>query len=202
MIGQTIKRLPRVLSPGEARLLLATTAAAFKHQAMIAIGLYAGLRCQEILTLQVGDIDEEEGLIRVRQGKGGQDATLPLNPKLMRYIAPFLRGREADQPLVPGPAGQPYSGRALRKIVTRAAAKAGLAGHVHVHTLRHTYGTELQRHGKDVYRTKRLMRHASIKSTELYIHLAVEDIRPLADELDFEPERLQAAVDTLDSAGP
>jgi len=37
----------------------------------------------------------------------------------------------------------------------------------------------------------------------IYVHLAMDDVRPLADELDFEPlpERLQAAVDTLDRAG-
>lgn len=186
--GPPPRELPRVLSPAEARALLAVTADKPKHQAMIAIGLYAGLRCAEILNLTVGDIDTEQSLIQVRQGKGGRDARLPLNIKLRRYLLPFLDGREPQAPLITGPDDvSPYSTRALRHIVTEAAQKAGLPGHVHVHTLRHTFGTEVQRLGGDVARTQKLMRHSNIQTSMIYVHLVVDDVRPLADGLDFDP---------------
>jgi len=164
---------------------------------MIAIGLYTGLRAREIVNLKVGDIDTEQALVHVYKGKGGRDARLPLNPKLLPYLLPFL-DRSLSAPLIPGRwPDRGYSPRMLGYAVSGAAARAGLPGHVHVHTLRHTFGTELQRRGGDLAKTQRLMRHANIQTTMIYVHLAMDDVRPLADELDFEPvpERLQQAVD-------
>lgn len=187
-----IRRLPRVLTASEAKRLLAI-AQSPRDRAIVAIGLYAGLRVSEIRNLVVEDIDQETGLIHVRQGKGGKDSTLPLNPLLAPYLLPLLEGKAPDLPLFPAP--YPATGhmapdgklttRAIEYMIGRLAAQAGLRG-VHPHTLRHTYGTELQRRGGDIAKTQRLMRHANIQTTMIYVHLAVEDVRRLANELDFE----------------
>jgi integrase len=180
------KLLPRVLAPAEARRLLAAAADNPKHQALIAIGLYAGLRAAEIVALKVSDIDHEQGLIRVRLGKGGREGIVPLNPRLLPYIKPFLGG-EPEAPLVPGRyPRQHYATRSLQEAVADAASRAGLSGHVHPHTLRHTFGTEVQRRTKDLAKTQRLLRHQNVQTTMIYVHLAVDDVREYSDELDFD----------------
>lgn len=184
--GGPPRPLPRVLSPGEARKLLAA-AVSPKWRAIFAIGLYTGLRAAEITSLRVSDIDTEQMILHVRKGKGGKAARVPLPPRLLPYIAPFL-GRSPNLPLIPGQReDKPYCTRALRYAVRTAAARAGLPGHVHVHTLRHTFGTEVQRRGRDLARTQRLMRHEDVQTTMIYVHLAIDDVRPLADDLDFDP---------------
>ena len=187
MYGGTPRKLPRVLSPREAQRLLSVPTEIPWHRSAIAIGLYAGLRVSEILNLKVGDFDFEEMTLRVRRGKGRRDSTLPLNPKLTPYVAPLIETLPKDHFLFESyrRPGRPLTRQAFSLAIEAIAISIGLIG-VHPHTLRHTYGTELQKRGGDLAKTQRLMRHSNVQSTMLYVHLAVEDVRRLAEELDFD----------------
>jgi site-specific recombinase XerD len=51
------------------------------------------------------------------------------------------------------------------------------------HALRHSFGTRVQRAGGDLVKTSRLMRHASTRPTEGYVHMVREDLRQVVDAL-------------------
>ncbi|GAB2941079.1 hypothetical protein GCM10027048_01900 [Hymenobacter coalescens] len=68
--------------------------------------------------------------------------------------------------------GEPYGGRSLQLVIKQAAAHAGIARPVTLHMLRHSYVTHLLEAGADIRIIQDLLGHSSIKTTEIYTHVA------------------------------
>ena len=144
----------RVLRGEEiARLLAACHGQTFDHkrdEAMVRLMLDCGLRRAEVLGLEHGDLNFEQRLVQVRNGKGRKPRPLRWSKKtdyfLIRYESEWLkrmgaRTREAatpDTPLWLGKKGS-LGETGLRQMLDRRAKQAGLPFKVHPHMLRHTW---------------------------------------------------------------
>lgn len=179
--GSNRKRLPRSLPPDDRRRLLAQPsrryATGIRNRALMATMLYAGLRCAETLALRPRDVDLTTYLIHVKQGKGGKDRVVPIAPEL----EPYLLEWRARRP--PGPRffltlqGKPVGDRYVRRMVARYGHKAGIDEDVHPHLLRSTCATAWLSEGRlNVREVQVLLGHASLATTELYLHASVPDI--------------------------
>jgi site-specific recombinase XerD len=104
----THKKLPRYLRiPQQEQLLEALaqdpTPLGCRDYALVATGLFTGLRCSELSHLQLGHLDLGAGVLRVVEGKGRKDRELLIIPRLERIFRPYL---EAVRPgLIALPAG-------------------------------------------------------------------------------------------------
>ncbi len=140
------KKLPVVLSVSEVEHVLRCV-----HQPRYRICLSTiygcGLRLQEGLHLQVGDIDAERRLIHVRHGKGNKDRYVPLPERLLEPLRAYWRTHRHATWLFPaGPrAGQPspvpMGEDGLQRAFRAALRESGVAKPATVHTLRHSYAT-------------------------------------------------------------
>jgi integrase/recombinase XerD len=90
----------------------------------------------------------------------------------LHHVAPVRGG-----PLFLGDRGRRLARQQAWSAVTSAAARAGLAGKVSPHTLRHSFATHLLEGGADLRVVQELLGHASISTTQLYTHLTGERIR-------------------------
>jgi len=86
-----------------------------------------------------------------------------------------VRGRSG--PVFIGYHGQRLAGGTAREAMSRLDRRAGLARHIHPHLLRHTYATDLLRAGCDIYAPKELLGHATLKSTEVYLHATSDELK-------------------------
>jgi integrase/recombinase XerD len=68
--------------------------------------------------------------------------------------------------------GEPYSPRSLQLVIKQAAARAGILRPITLHMLRHSYATHLLEAGTDIRIIQDLLGHSSIKTTEIYTHVA------------------------------
>jgi integrase/recombinase XerD len=84
------------------------------------------------------------------------------------------RGRA---PLFLSSRGRRLDRMAAWRVMRTAALKAGLAGRVTPHTLRHSFATHLLEGGADLRVVQELLGHASITTTQLYTHVTGERIR-------------------------
>lgn len=177
------KNLPDVLSVRQMRSLVeAPTPDAgplwLRDRTLLELMYASGLRASEAATSQLADINDKLCAIRVT-GKGDRQRLVPMGEPavqwLDRYRSELRPTLEAGKHLDRGriflsKSGRPIDRIAVWRIVTRWARAAGL-GHVHPHTLRHSFATHLLVGGADLRIVQELLGHADISTTEIYTHV-------------------------------
>ena len=174
------KKLPVVLSKEEMwRLLQAPDL--LKHKVLIGLLYGCGLRCFESRNVRLQDLDFDRKMLHVQQGKGKKDRYVPLSEHLIRGLKAYISAENPSdwlfngQPLENRKGGDfdsRYSQKGVQWAVGSAAKKAGIAKHINVHTLRHTYATHLLEDGTDIMTLKALLGHERIETTMVYLHVA------------------------------
>ena len=176
------KKLPVIVSREEMRRLLKAPKL-LKHRVLLGLLYGCGLRCFEVRSLKIADLDFDRKLAHVRNGKGKKDRYVPLSDLLIRGLKSYI---EAEQPQswlfngkeqeITGRAGgdfdSRYSQRGVQWAVQQAVKEAGILKDVSVHTLRHTYATHLLEEGLDIMTIKDLLGHECIDTTMIYLHVA------------------------------
>jgi site-specific recombinase XerD len=183
------RRLPVVLSTQEVRRLLDAPANP-KHRLMLALLYSAGLRLGELVRLRPEDLDRDRRTIHVRQGKGAKDRRTILAPAVMERVDAYLTFARPLKYLFEGASpGEPYSPRSVQNVFEAALAKAGIKKNATVHSLRHAFATHLLEQGTDIRFIQELLGHSSLKTTEIYTHVAnkvVQSIRSPIEALNLD----------------
>jgi integrase len=168
--------IPRVLTPGEIRLLLAQLVEPYHTMVLVAACL--GLRASEIVGLQWQDFNWEDLTVFIRRGvvngRSGDTKTeasqksLPIDLRLARSLQGLLKRRSHIDPqdwVFANKAGRPRGQQnILHRHLRLAALRAGI-GKIGWHTFRHSYSTILRGAGADIKVQQELLRHSTIQST-------------------------------------
>lgn len=170
-------KLPVVLSRQEVWLML-KTASLLKHKLLVGLLYGCGLRCMEVRNLELKHLDFDRRLLHVVQSKGNKDRLVPLSEHLIRGIKSFINTTHPYKYLFEG-TGNPegkgfdgrYSQRGVQWAVKRIAKDAGILKDVNVHMLRHTYATHLLEDGVNIIAVQKLLGHANIENTLVYLHI-------------------------------
>lgn len=149
--------------------------------AMVALMLLNGLRSREVLALQLEDLLFSEAQIRVR-GKGSRIRLLPVPPETIRILQCYLK---TERPLtnaaevfvaLKGRArGSPLKPAGLRSLFRHHRSITGVP-QANPHRFRHTFGSDMIRAGVSLPALQKLMGHAHIHTTLLYIQLTPQDV--------------------------
>jgi len=181
------EKLPRVLSAEQARELLeripAHTPLELRDRAMLELAYSCGLRCEEIVNLDLGSLDFETEQLRVL-GKGSKERLLPVGEPaqvaLRRYSE---RGRHAlssdprEKALFLSKSGRRLSNSDVTRRLGLWVREAALAGGVSPHSLRHSFATHLLEGGADLRTIQELLGHASISTTQVYTRVDAARLR-------------------------
>lgn len=136
-----------------------------KYRPIFAVCYYAGLRRSEALNLSAQDVFLSQGYMVIR-GKGNKQRVVPIYRKLRCY----LRRRLTSGLLFPNPkTGKAYDH--VKKALDRAAGSAGVES-VHLHMLRHAFGTHSIMSGISPRALQLMLGHSSMATTEIYSKLA------------------------------
>lgn len=173
------KKLPVILSREEMKRLLIAPSL-LKHRILIGLLYGCGLRCMEVRSISLKDLDFDRNMLHVRLGKGKKDRYVPLGEMLCRGLRSYIDAENPDTFLFNGkPIGNAggdfdsrYSQRGVQWVVQQAAKAAKIKKDMSVHTLRHTYATHLLEDGLDIVSIKELLGHERIETTMIYLHVA------------------------------
>jgi integrase/recombinase XerD len=154
-----------------------------KHYAMISLCFYCMLRASELVNLNDRDIDLKNLMLRIRDGKGGKDALLPIAPDCAEVLKQYLEIRQkvvladGSEPFFPTDFYNRWDRRDFYRMFVDYKKKAGIKIPGGTHLLRHAAATILLNNGANLLTVKTLLRHASLSTTEKYIHLSKEAVR-------------------------
>jgi len=176
-------KLPVVLSEEEIVRLFSSVLNR-KHKCLLYFLYSAGLRISELLNLKLSDIDQERGVINVRQAKGNKDRITLLSKIAVHQLRDYLLHYQPKAWVFEGPSRAKYSSRSVNNIIKRAAVLAGINKSISAHTLRHSFATHLLERGTDLRYIQTLLGHESSKTTERYTHITRKGFEQIQSPLD------------------
>ena len=146
-----------------------------RNRALVELVYSAGLRSAEAVGLDLGDVDFEQELVHVRNGKGGKDRVVPLGEEAAHWVARYLRdarpelARGANDALFLSATGKRLDTSTLRRLAP------------HPHRLRHAFATHLLEGGADLRTIQELLGHSSLSTTQVYSHVDARRLRKVYD---------------------
>lgn len=159
-----------------------------RDTAIITLFLGMGLRLSELVGLNVGSVNFEDGTIKVAR-KGNQERTLPANDDVVIGIRRYLKTRKDcsyTSPLFLSKRSQRIDGASVWYLVKKYLKQAQIEkDKLSPHTLRHTFATTLLKQGANVLTIKELLSHSNLRTTERYLHITGEDLKTAVGKLDL-----------------
>ena len=184
---KTGRGLPKALSEERVEALLGapdtSTALGLRDKAMLELMYATGLRVSELVGLELGNLNLNQGVIRVI-GKGGKERLVPLgeaaHEALDAYLSgsrpDLLKGAQCDSVFVTSRKSG-MTRQAFWYMVRRHAASCGITRKLSPHVLRHSFATHLLNHGADLRVVQLLLGHADLSTTQIYTHIAREGLK-------------------------
>jgi len=165
-------KLPVILNREEL-LQLFKAPTLLKHRIALALINSGGLRSQEASKMKISDIDFERKTIHIRQSKYKKDRIVPLSEYMAKGLKTYLAVENPHIWLFNGKDSDVrYISKGLNWVMREAVKKAGIKKEVSLHTLRHSYATRLLEDGVNILLIKKLLGHARIETTMIYLHVA------------------------------
>ncbi len=179
------KKLPVVLSEEEViRFFLAL--GSLKYRAILMIEYGAGLRVGEAIVLRVTDIDSSRMVIRIDDGKGGNDRYVILSQRLLAILREYWKAARPKEFLFPGRGNTGHiSYTSVNRACEQAARDAGLKKPVTTHVMRHSFATHLMENGTDLRIIQMLLGHRSLRTTAVYTHVSRKRLESTKSPLDL-----------------
>ena len=186
------KSLPDVLTIDEVDRLLSfelKTDYDFRDKCILEMLYSTGLRISELVSLKLENINLDESLIKV-MGKGSKERIVPFNEttreylnKYIKEIRPKMLKQTQTDYLYLNNHGKNLSRQAIFKMIKKRTINAGIKKEISPHTLRHSFATHLLAGGADIRFIQELLGHESISTTEIYTHIAQENLKEIYDDL-------------------
>ncbi len=168
-------------------------------RAVLSTLIFSGLRRQELLDLTVSDFQADESAVKVRHGKGNKERLVYIPEVAAHALSEWIALRPADSRLdwlFMLDRNRRVGHDALAAILEEVKAIAGLRGapNIKPHSLRHFYASHLVKNGADLEAVRRLLGHADLRTTALYVATDTKHLKHVA--------QLAALTDTTPQAPP
>jgi integrase/recombinase XerC len=154
-----------------------------RDRALFEVLYGAGLRVSEAVGLDTGDLDLQNGWVRV-MGKGSKERQVPLGAPSLAAVRDYLE--HPDPPRAPGESalfvnfrGGRLTSRSVARILARHLVRLASAKSLSPHGLRHSFATHLLAAGADLRTIQELLGHSRLSTTQRYTHV---DLGTLLDE--------------------
>ena len=163
----------------------------YKHglrdAAVVELFFATGARVYEISNIRSESINLNSGLIRI-MGKGGKERYIQISNEavleiLRKYYAENEKDIKKSGYFFVNNRGNRYTEQSIRLMLKKYTKKAGIETKITPHMFRHSFATYLIEEGVDVSCIQQILGHSSIKTTQIYIHVAAKKQADILREL-------------------
>ncbi|MBU8934886.1 MAG: tyrosine-type recombinase/integrase [candidate division Zixibacteria bacterium] len=180
-------KTPRFLSRNECSQLLDYSSP--KYYPVFYTFLNTGLRLGELINLQWGDINLKRRILTVRKKEDWKPKTgereIPLNDGMIGLLRRMKPPRATLRDYIFTHEDGRKMGPKVRKALISTAVEADIPDLTKVHSLRHTFASQLVMSGIDLPTVQRLLGHSDIQTTMIYAHLAPEHLLDAVQKLEI-----------------
>jgi integrase/recombinase XerD len=198
----------KIVSRAEMTQILAMpdtkSAKGIRDRAMLELLYSSGLRRQELVNLNLYDFNENERTLTIRQGKGQKDRIVPIGKVAVKWLKTYLSdvrryyvASDKEQALIISlRTGKRLFWNAVCLVIReyRLRSKKSFSAH----SFRHACATHMLQNGADVRYVQEMLGHASARTTQIYTHLDIKDLKHAAKR-SHPREQKQDAVTTPDA---
>jgi len=184
------RSLPKaILTPKEARCVLDQPnlgmLKGIRDRAVLELFYSTGIRLGELCALTIYDADLQGGMLRINQGKGKKDRVVPVGRHAVRFLREYItkvrprftRKNRTARHLFVNCCGKPLSKQVAAIMVRTYARAAGIKKQITAHSFRHAFATTLLKNGADIAAVQKMLGHADLKTTQIYIRSLGLDIK-------------------------
>jgi integrase/recombinase XerC len=171
------RRIPSHLEEDETATLLDVPGAddaALRARALLELLYATGIRCAELVGLDLPEVDLDARMVRVL-GKGRKERVVPFGTRaraaLVAYLPARARANPGSEALFVNRRGGRLTDRSVRSILAVRVRQVALAKRISPHSLRHSFATHLLGRGADLRTIQELLGHASLSTTQRYTHV-------------------------------
>ncbi len=178
------KKLPTILTPREIKILI-KTAKAGRDRTIIEFLYSTGIRVSECANMKISSLELNEGVARVKGGKGKKDRIIILSKKWIHNLKKYLKRKKITSEFVFSKKnGKPITGDTIERMVKKYAEKAGIQKTVTPHVLRHSFATHLLEGGENIRKIQELLGHSNLATTQIYTFVSTEELKKVQSPLD------------------
>lgn len=154
----------------------------YKYQlrdiAVVEVLFATGARVYEISNIREDSVNLNSGQIRI-MGKGGKERYVQIsNSSVLAVLRKYYKQNENEIKkngcFFINNRGNRYTEQSIRSMLKKYAKQAGIARNITPHMFRHSFATYLIEEGVDVSCVQQILGHSSIKTTQIYIHIAAK----------------------------
>ena len=180
------KRVPNVLTAKEVELLLEqpkdVDLKGKRDKAMLEFAYATGMRVTEIISLDVDDVNLDEGFVTCHNG--GKQRNIPLGKIALSAVKEYIEEArdilirdENETALFVNINGKRLTRQGFWKIIKYYKEQAHISKDITPHVLRHSFATHLLQNGADLKAIQVMLRHSDISSTQIYMQFQDEEIK-------------------------
>ena len=188
------RKLPATLSVDEIFYLLdevpltdLPSKVPYRDKAILEVLYATGVRCAELTSMRLGNIDMKEKVIRV-MGKGRKERMVLFGSKAKTALELYLEqeravfGLDADSHLFLSIRGKRMNERAVQRVCEMFRAFLKVDRPLTPHVLRHSFATHLLHQGVGLRMIQELLGHRTLGTTEVYTHVSSAQLAQLCDD--------------------
>ncbi len=157
-----------------------------RDRCMLELMYSSGLRVSELVSLELGQINQNLGLVRLT-GKGNKERVIPVGEEALYWLKQYMqqgrpqliKTRVTTNALFLSSRGQGITRQAFWQHIKRYLIKAGIKSSYSPHSLRHAFATHLLNHGADLRTVQMLLGHSDLSTTQIYTHIAQARLQAL-----------------------
>ena len=182
------KRNPDFLFPEEILGLLDSIETkddlGIRNKAMMELMYASGLRCSEVVNLQLSNIDFNQMVLFIH-GKGNKDRYVPFHDYAGEWLIKYIQEarenlmikNEGHNFVFVNKFGNPLTNRGVENIVDRIMRLYDSTKKIHPHTIRHSFATHLLNAGADIRTVQELLGHENLSTTQIYTHISRDHLK-------------------------
>ena len=180
------KRVPSVLTDKEVELLLEqpkdVDLKGVRDKAMLEFAYATGMRVTEIISLNIDDVNLDEGYVICKTGN--KQRTIPLGTMSLKALKEYVEEArdilvksESEQALFVNVNGGRLTRQGFWKIIKYYKEQAHITKDITPHVLRHSFATHLLQNGADLKAIQTMLGHSDISSTQVYMQFQDEELK-------------------------